>query len=207
LENFTDDQQRFVNTLIRYRKGRASFRIGARLYGIRTFQTDNTGEQNKEGAEYEVLRLDELIRDGENYHECARMLCAKRLVESGYLPPGDDIRSLAAHLDDYFEEPAKDGLAELESRSLTEKYDDRERPYFAILRKQLSLSGKTVLLVDDSTTGGSKMLDLAKALAAAGATVTDALVLFEPQGKGARERLRSSNIQLHSIVDGPVGRF
>jgi hypothetical protein len=145
LENFTDDQQRFVNTLIRYRKGRASFRIGARLYGIRTFQTDNTGEQNKEGAEYEVLRLDELIRDGENYHECARMLCAKRLVESGYLLPGDDIRSLATHLDDFFEEPAKDGLAELESRNLTEKYDGRERPYFAILRKQLEANARTVL--------------------------------------------------------------
>jgi orotate phosphoribosyltransferase len=73
--------------------------------------------------------------------------------------------------------------------------------------KSLSLSGKTALLVDDSSTGGSKMLHLAEALAAAGATVTDALILFEPQGKGARERLRSRNIQLHSIVDGPEGRF
>ncbi len=71
----------------------------------------------------------------------------------------------------------------------------------------LSLSGKNVLLVDDSTTGGRKMLDLATMLRDAGATVTDALVLFEPQGKRARESLAKKSITLHSIAAGPAGRF
>ena len=34
-ENFTARQQRFVNSLIRYRTGSATIKIGARLYGIR----------------------------------------------------------------------------------------------------------------------------------------------------------------------------
>jgi orotate phosphoribosyltransferase len=73
--------------------------------------------------------------------------------------------------------------------------------------KHLTLHGKKVLLVDDSTTGGRKMVSLANTLRDAGAIVVEALVLFEPQGKGARELLQSADVNLHSIVDGPTGRF
>jgi orotate phosphoribosyltransferase len=73
--------------------------------------------------------------------------------------------------------------------------------------KGMTLQGKQGLLVDDSTTGGGKMLALAKELSAAGATVKQALVLFEPKGKRARELLREQGIHLISMVDGPLGRF
>ena len=72
--------------------------------------------------------------------------------------------------------------------------------------KDLELKGKRVLLVDDSTTGGSKMVSLAKALRDAGALVTDALVLFEPKGKDARKSLSEHGITLHSVMHGPTGR-
>jgi orotate phosphoribosyltransferase len=73
--------------------------------------------------------------------------------------------------------------------------------------KSLLLQDKRALLVDDSTTGGRKMMDLAEELRRAGVTVEDAFVLFEPKGKGAREKLKRQGINLHAIVDGPQGRF
>jgi len=72
---------------------------------------------------------------------------------------------------------------------------------------RLSLEGKKILIVDDSSTGGRKIEILVDTLREAGAIISDALILFEPKGKGARELLESKNIKLHSIVVGPVGRF
>ncbi len=73
--------------------------------------------------------------------------------------------------------------------------------------KDLDLTGKRVLLVDDSTTGGRKQMELASALREAGASVENSLVLFEPQGKGAREKLKQEGIELHAIQTGPDGSF
>lgn len=73
--------------------------------------------------------------------------------------------------------------------------------------KAMLLNGKKALLVDDSTTGGRKLLALADRLTEAGSLVSDALVLFEPKGKGARELLESKGIRLHTILVGPQGRF
>ena len=44
-------------------------------------------------------------------------------------------------------------------------------------------------------------------LRAAGAKVNISLTLFEPQGKGAREKLAAEGITLHSIIPGPVGNY
>lgn len=71
--------------------------------------------------------------------------------------------------------------------------------------RDVSLQGKRILLVDDSTTGGSKMLSLVKSLRAAGATVHLALVLFEPQGKDARKSLEKEEVRLFSVMSGPKG--
>ena len=61
--------------------------------------------------------------------------------------------------------------------------------------------GMVGLIVDDSTTGGRKVLELAEDLRGLGCEVRDCLVVFAPQGKGALEKLRSSGIKLHSIVE------
>jgi orotate phosphoribosyltransferase len=70
----------------------------------------------------------------------------------------------------------------------------------------MSLEARTGLLVDDSTTGGRKMVALAKILRAEGATIQKAAVLFEPIGKGARKLLLENQIELNAIVPGPQGR-
>jgi orotate phosphoribosyltransferase len=73
--------------------------------------------------------------------------------------------------------------------------------------KSLTLTRKKILLVDDSTTGGRKMVELAQKLREAGAEVRTALVLFEPKGKGAREKLSTQGIELVSLTEGPTGRM
>jgi len=61
------------------------------------------------------------------------------------------------------------------------------------------------LVVDDSTTGGRKVATMVDQLRKNGYSVTDALVVFAPQGKGANDRLQHINVLLHWIVEGPLG--
>jgi len=72
--------------------------------------------------------------------------------------------------------------------------------------KGLVLKDKVVLIIDDSTTGGRKQIELVKLLRAEGAKVERSLILFEPKGKGAREKLEKIDVKLYSIIDGPTGR-
>ena len=80
-ENLSEVQQKYVNTLLRDRKSPCSFKIGARMYGIRTLSTYSADEENKEGSEFEVLRLDAILRENKKYEEFAKRLIAKRLAE------------------------------------------------------------------------------------------------------------------------------
>jgi len=64
--------------------------------------------------------------------------------------------------------------------------------------------GSIALVVDDSATGGRKVLETIADLKAHGIVVTDCLVLFEPVVKGIRERLKTQGIQLHAIVEKKI---
>lgn len=86
LENLDVNQQRYINTLIREKESPCSFKVGARLYGVRTYETYSAGEVNREGSEYEKLPLDDHLRSNRTYAEFATRLCARRLVEAKYLP-------------------------------------------------------------------------------------------------------------------------
>lgn len=80
VENFTEQQQRFLNTLVRYRKGNVTLRIGARLYGVKTEATLGSGEPIKRDAEYERLVLDARLReDVSQYETLAARLVLRRL--------------------------------------------------------------------------------------------------------------------------------
>lgn len=57
-----------------------------------------------------------------------------------------------------------------------------------------------ILIVDDSTTGGEKVMSIVFTLRSFGFEVADCLVVFEPGVKGARGRLQDQGIALHSIV-------
>ncbi|HEY3807670.1 MAG TPA: hypothetical protein VGL61_33945 [Kofleriaceae bacterium] len=83
LENLSEAQQRYIHTLLRERKDPCSFKVGVRLYGIRTYQTLGD-EINHEDAEYEALRLDRELRDRPDLSEFAANLVSQRLKETGY---------------------------------------------------------------------------------------------------------------------------
>ncbi|MGR9059399.1 ORC-CDC6 family AAA ATPase (plasmid) [Rhizobium leguminosarum] len=83
-ENFTASQQRFLNSLIRYRSGNATVKVGARLYGIRTYETLGSGEPIKRGSEYARVELDSFLRDESSAYEVfVEKLVAKRLDQVG----------------------------------------------------------------------------------------------------------------------------
>jgi hypothetical protein len=87
VENFTEQQQRFLNTLVRYRKGNATLRIGARLYGIKTYTTLGSGEPIKRDAEFESIVLDAQLRENHvQYEALAARLILKRLEAVHPLP-------------------------------------------------------------------------------------------------------------------------
>ena len=137
LENFSDDQQRFINSLIRYRRGPASLRIGSRLYGVRTYNTGGSGEPIKQDAEFEILPLDSIMRDSKDYPQCVRVLCVKRLAEAGFFPSTSDLRALAKQIDHFFEVPSTVDFHRQETARLVSKYDGQLRPYFERLQRQL----------------------------------------------------------------------
>lgn len=83
IENFTEDQQKFLNTLIRYRSGNVSIKLGSRLYGIKTYNTLGSGEPIKLDAEYERVELDSLLREkSAEYEKLAKRLILNRLNKS-----------------------------------------------------------------------------------------------------------------------------
>jgi hypothetical protein len=139
-ENLSEIQQKYVNTLLRERQSPSSFKIGARMYGVRTLSTYSAEEDNKEGSEFEILRLDTILRENEHYPEFAKRLIVKRLAEFSRIPSdADSLKAMAESLREAFEEPQKGKFSAPETAYVVEKYEDRERPYFKSLRQYLEL--------------------------------------------------------------------
>ena len=92
LENISENQQKLIQTLIREKNTACTFRIGARLYGVRTYKTLGSGEENREGSEFELVVLDEFLRSNKNYSDFMRRVCEHRLKINGiYFPEGQRI--------------------------------------------------------------------------------------------------------------------
>jgi hypothetical protein len=106
MENFTERQQRYLNTLIREKVRPSSFVIGARLYGIRTRET-TTGEENKEGSEFESILLDRMyLKESTRYRAFCRQMISQRLIEAGHR---EVVREeLAGRLNHFFFEHTKE---------------------------------------------------------------------------------------------------
>jgi hypothetical protein len=89
-ENLTEYQQQYINTLIREKEDPVSFKIGSRLYGLRTLKTFSAEEELKEGSEYEKYNIDKIFRDRESdYKEFVTNICINRLNKHGYSVPKD----------------------------------------------------------------------------------------------------------------------
>ena len=81
-ENFAPYQQRYFNTLLREREKPVTFRVGARTYGMKTFSTYSATEELREGAEYESVQLDTLLRrNRDSYEVFAKSLLQLRITD------------------------------------------------------------------------------------------------------------------------------
>jgi hypothetical protein len=138
LENLTAEQQKYVNTLIRERQAPCTFKIGVRLYGMRTAETLNAREENRENAEYEALRLDEELRTRpeSDKFKFATDLVRRRLVESGYFP-SESVDAI--DLQGWFEAAQTDDpLMRRDFGAIADKYRGRLTPYVSSLRDKLT---------------------------------------------------------------------
>ncbi len=137
LENFTSEQQKFLNTLIRYRKGRATIKVGARLYGVKTFATLGSGEPIKPGSEFEKVELDKFLRRNDTeYRKFAVELTLRRLHEAHFS------RSIRDHisLEGAFEQIDPSDYWRVATLNLMEIYDKdgRPRPHLRVLERKLT---------------------------------------------------------------------
>lgn len=95
-ENFSENQQRYFNTLIRERKNPVCFKIGAKRHGVKTKQTLSGGEDIKINSEYEIFDLDNIFRSNFNqYKEFLIKICLKRIENSN--------NSISGEITDHFE--------------------------------------------------------------------------------------------------------
>lgn len=125
VENLTGHQQRFLNSLIRYRRGSATIRVGGRLYGMKTLETMGSGEPIRSGAEYERVVLDEILRDQpQQYDSFVRSLLAKRLERVGYATAAQN------PIDSYFEQLDVREYWRSIDRLLPKRKDNQIAPYF-----------------------------------------------------------------------------
>lgn len=90
IENLSPKQQEVLNTLVRYAEGRVTFRLTGRLYARKTLATIANGEENREGSEFTVIRLDDTLRRMNNYAVFATRFIAKRMGMSALQERGLD---------------------------------------------------------------------------------------------------------------------
>ena len=81
LENFTVTQQQLIQTIIREKPRACTIRIGARLYGVKTYRILGSIEENRPGSEFEPVVLDQFLREqpGTSYCDFIRRVCNNRL--------------------------------------------------------------------------------------------------------------------------------
>ena len=133
IENLSVDQQRFINSLIRYRRDNSSIKVGTRLYGMKTFETIGSGEPIKQNAEYQRVELDSFLREQDkDYAELAKKLVTKRLLEAKpHSTPSTDICSYFESIDsaNYYKNTT--------DKMLSSKTRKGEPPHLEKLRKHL----------------------------------------------------------------------
>lgn len=135
IENLSLDQQKFINSLIRYRKGNATIRVGARLYGIKTYETIGAGEPIKRNSEYERVELDSFLRGHDKeYAKLAEELVAKRLNVSSVGSLGHK------NISELFESISPNNFYQELTIKLASSREDatKDRPYFERLKGHLA---------------------------------------------------------------------
>lgn len=100
LENFSEEQQQLIQTLIREKPVACTFRIGTRPYGVRTLKTLGGVEENHDGSEFEGVFLDEFLRNYKYYPKYVTNILENRLRFSGIsIPKGKELADLFEYQD------------------------------------------------------------------------------------------------------------
>ena len=136
LENFSPSQQRYVNELVRANAPPCSIKVGARLYGIHTMLSLSSQEENKEGSEFDMLRLDTRLRDigFPSYKVFVSRLCARRLFAGGdVISDGEAL----ARVESLFEDELTSRLGDEETAHVV-AIDSHERPWIRRLQTYLA---------------------------------------------------------------------
>ena len=150
LENLSAEQQKYVQTLVREKVQPSSFKLGARLYGVKTYATYGGEEENKEGSEYECLRLDERLRAKAGtrgaYRKFALDLCFKRLQEGRYVSQAPkSANARRKYVESCFEtlsqEPGDDPFGTRYTAFVLEKCRPEKRPHWDRLTDHLRQGG------------------------------------------------------------------
>jgi hypothetical protein len=151
-ENLSESQQKYVNTLIREKQMPCSFKVGGRMYGIRTHRTYSADEENKEGSEFETVRLDAMLRASKKYELFAKRLIVRRLSEYEYVPGDAKAQeAMVKSIGEWFETIPQELFAQRETEFVIAKYEGRERPYFQMLRQKLEQAKSAGLAVGVSS--------------------------------------------------------
>lgn len=168
LENLTEPQQRYVNTLVREREAPCTFKIGSRLYGFRTQRTLSANEENRLSSEYEQVLLDDHLRTNPNYPDFARQLVAQRLLASGHSADRVDTQGL----DRLFDAPAGGRFEAAQTTFVDDNYLPPDRPWVVKLRRQLEGTGSAAAL------GGRDIDDIVACVACAEFPLVEKLNIF-----------------------------
>lgn len=136
LENLSACQQRLINSLVRDRVLPATFRIGARRYGIKTHRTDGSQEENLPDSEFEQVVLDDEFRNAKyEYVRFSQQLLVKRF-ESISLAGRTTVKDLASSFET--ENSSWNSSLYLE---MVDAVPSSERRHFRSLREKLDRAG------------------------------------------------------------------
>lgn len=130
MENLTEGQQKYVNTLVREKRSPTSIKVGARTYGVRTDQTLSAGEALVEGSEFSVVELDRTLRDNSHYRSFCDSLVRRRLEIGGFVVEGE--------VGEMFSSPSSKDMFSQTTVRVSEKYPSSpQRPWFVTLASVL----------------------------------------------------------------------
>ncbi len=78
-ENYEDNQQQLLNTLIKHNTENYTFKIGVRELGWRTKHTLNTDELLHDPADYVMINIEQKLTEETHFSEFAKNVCQPRI--------------------------------------------------------------------------------------------------------------------------------
>jgi hypothetical protein len=80
-ENFTEYQQKCINSLIKHNSDSYTFKIGVRELGWKTRNTLNEQESLTDPADFVIIDIEQQFNDGSYFNEFAKNVCQQRIKQ------------------------------------------------------------------------------------------------------------------------------